>query len=353
MLTLCYQQPPYNGYKRRIRRGTYNGYRRAPPAPPAPPANMDRTEASTGRAGGGQNVRAQPTASTSKGIVSNSNCPGAIPKAPRALSAVTRVSPPTGVLLDFNDVECVQLSPSVVANMETAQTANLETKGKERLSREVDAHSSDRPAPGVEVRLDCDNKPSHKTIVRVAHAAHADPDTPASSHCSPPAVGGVIPISSRSYLPGSPACDSPGLPHTSQTYQPVNGTNESEKCNSKNCEESPVPITTGGATEGMLVNLDDDLAVILPAGTDAGTDSTNHPEEKDVPAVGLGSGVEQNHQPDDSEDDEIVFQGNAEKALRPDFKALFVSSDDDSQTDGRLIDLKAIFEKYSEVVICK
>ncbi|KAJ5944456.1 hypothetical protein N7516_004624 [Penicillium verrucosum] len=343
--------PPYNGYKRRIRRGTYNGYRRAPPAPLAPPANMDRTEASTGRAGGGQNVRAQPTASTSKGIVSNSNCPGAIPKAPRALSAVTRVSPPTGVLLDFNDgVECVQLSPSVVANMETAQKANLETKGRERLSG-----GSDQPAPGVEVRLDGDDKPSHKTIVHVAHAAPADPGTPASSHCSPPAVEGVIPISSRSYLPGSPACDSPedGLPHTSQTYQPVNGINGSEKCNFKNCEESPVPITTGGATEGMLVNLDDDLAVILPAGTDAGTDSTIHSEEKDVLAVGLGSGVEQNHQSDDSEDDEIVFQGNAEKALRPDFKALFVSSDDDSQTDGRLIDLKAIFEKYSEVVICK
>ncbi|KAJ9487413.1 hypothetical protein VN97_g5896 [Penicillium thymicola] len=342
--------PPFNGYKRRPRRGTYNGYRRAPPA------NMDRKEAPTGRAGGGQNPRAQTTASTSKDIVSNPICPGAIPKAPRALSAVTRVSPPKGVLLDFNDdVEFVQLSPSVVANMDTAQEADLETKGKERPPGWVAAVSSDQPAPGVEVRLDGDNKPLHQTIGHVAHAAPADPDTPASSHCSPPAVEGIISNLSRPYLPSSPACDSPedGLPHTSQTCQPVNGTKESEKRDSKNCEEPPVSITTGGVTEGTLVNLDDDLAIILPAGTDAGTDSTIHPEEKDVLAAGLGSGVEHNHQSEDSEDDEIVFQGNAEKTLRPDFKALFVNSDDDPQTARRPIDLKAIFEKYSEVVICK
>ena len=287
--------------------------------------------------------------------MSKSNCPGGIPKAPRARSAVTRALPPTGVLLDFNDdVEFVQLPPSVVANMETAQTADLKTKEKERSSGWFASYSSDQPAPGVEIRLDGDGE-SFQTFVHVAHAAPADPDTPASSCCSPPAVEGVIPISSRPYLPSSPACDSleDSLPHTSQTYQPVNGTNESEKYDSKNCEESPVSTTTGGVTEGMLINLDDDLAVILPAGIDAGTDSTIHPEEKGVLAAGLDSGVEHDHQSEDLEDDEIVFQGNAAKILGPDFKALFVSSDDDSQTARRPIDLKAIFEKYSEVVICK
>ncbi|CAI7667808.1 unnamed protein product [Penicillium viridicatum] len=341
--------PPFNGYRRRARRGSYNGHHRAHPA------NRDRTEASTGRAGGGQNVPAQTTASTSKDIVSKSNCPGAIPKAPRARPAVTRVLPPTGVLLDFNDdVEFVQLPPSVVASMETAQTADPKTKEKERSLGWFASYSSDQPAPGVEIRLDGDDK-SFQTVVHVAHSEPADPETPASSYCSPPAVEGVIPISSQPCLPGSPACNSleDGLPHISQIYQPVNGTNESEKYDSKNCEESPVSTATGGVTEGMLINLDDDLAVILPAGTDAGTDSTIHPEENGVLAAGLDSGVEHDSQSEDLEDDEIVFQGNAAKILGPDFKALFVSSDDDSQPALRRIDLKAIFEKYSEVVICK
>ncbi|KAJ5406518.1 hypothetical protein N7465_007802 [Penicillium sp. CMV-2018d] len=345
--------PPFNGYRRRTRRGSYNGHRIAHPA--NRDRDRDRTEASTGRAGGGQNVRAQTTASTSKNIVSKPNSPGAIPKASLARSAVAAVLPPTGVLLDFNDdVEFVQLPPSVVASIETAQTADLKTKEKERSSGWFASYSSDQPAPGVEIRLDGDDK-SFQTVVHVAHAAPADPDTPASSYYSPPAVEGVTPISSRPYLPGLPACDSleDGLPHTSQTYQPMNGNNESKKYDSRNCEESPVSTTTGGVTEGMLINLDDDLAVILPAGIGAGTDSTIHPEEKGVLAAGHDSGVEHNHQPEDLEEDEIVFQGNAAKILGPDFKALFVSSDDDSQTALRPIDLKAIFEKYSEVVICK
>lgn len=75
---------------------------------------------------------AQTAASTSKGIVNKSTCPGASPKPPQARSAVAEASPPTGVLLDFNDdVEFVQLPPSVLANMETAQTYDLETKEKE------------------------------------------------------------------------------------------------------------------------------------------------------------------------------------------------------------------------------
>ncbi|KAJ5954748.1 hypothetical protein N7501_009027 [Penicillium viridicatum] len=343
--------PSFNGHRRRTRRGSYNGHRIAHPAN----RDRDRTEASTGRAGGGQNVRAQITASTSKDIVSKPNSPGAIPMAPRARSAVTGALPPTGVLLDFNDdVEFVRLPASVVASMETAQTADLKSKEKQRSSGWLAAYSSDQPAPGVEIRLDGDDK-SFQTVVHVAHAAPADPDTSASSYCSSPAVEGVIEISSRPYLPGSPACDSleDGLPHTSQTYQPVNGANESEKYNSKNCEESPVSTTTRGVTEGMLINLDDDLAIILPARTDAGTDSTIHPEVKGVLAAGLDSGVEHDHQPEDLEEDEIVFQRNAAKILGPDFKALFVSSDDDSQTARRPIDLKAIFQKYSEVVICK
>ncbi|KAJ5208570.1 hypothetical protein N7449_002949 [Penicillium cf. viridicatum] len=297
---------PFNGHRRRIRRGSYNGHRRAHPA------NRGGTEASTGRAGGGQNVRAQTTPSTSKGIVNKPTFPVANPKPPQARAAVIGVSPPRGVLLDFNDdVEFVQLPPRVVANMETAQTADLETKGNERLLEWFAACSSDQPAPGVEVRLDGDDKSFYQTI---AHTAHT---------------------------------------HTSQTYQPVNGTNENEKCDSKNCEETPVSTTIEGVTEGMLIDLDDDLAVIPPAGTDAGTDSAIHPEEKDVLAAGLDSGVEHNHQPEDLEDDEIVSQGNAAKILGRDFTALFVSSDDDSQTARRPIDLKAIFEKYSEVVICR
>lgn len=348
MLTLCHQQPPYNDYRRRNGRGSYNGYRRVHPA------NRGGTEASTGRAGSGQNVPAQTPASTSKDIVSKSNCPGAVPKGPRAQSAVRGVSPPTGVLLDFNDdVEFVQLPPSVLANMETAQTVDLGSKEKERSSGCFAAYSSDQPAPGVEVRLDGDDKSVDQTIAHTAHAAPADPDTPVSSYCPPSAVEGVIPASSPLYLPGSPACDpsQDGLPQTSQKSQPVNETNKSKKCDSKNCEESPVLTNTGGVTEGMLVNLDDDLAVILPAGTDVSADIVIHPEENDVLAAGLDSGVGDNHQPEDLEDDEIVFQGNVAKTLGSGFKALFVSSDDDSKPARCPIDLKAIFEKYSEVVI--
>lgn len=350
MLTLCHQKPPFNGYRRRIRRGSYNGHCKAHLA------NRGGTEASTDRAGGGKDVRAQTTASTSKGIVNKPTCPDAGPKPPQARAAVTGVSPPRGVLLDFNDdVGFVQLPPSVVANMETTQTVDLETKGNKRLSGWFAAYSNDQPAPGVEVRLDGDDKSFNQTIAHTAHAAPEDPDIPVGSYCPPPAVKGVIPVSSQPYLPGSPACDSfeDGLPHTSQTYQPVNGTNENEKCDSKNCEKTPVSTTTEGVTEGMLIDLDDDLAVIPPAGTDAGTDSTIHPKKKYVLAAGLDSGVEHNHQPEDLEDDEIVFQGNAAKILGRDFKALFVSSDDDSQTARRPIDLEAIFEKYSEVVICR
>lgn len=295
----------------------------------------------------------QTTASTSKGTVSKPTCPGANPKPPQARSVVAEAAPPTGVLLDFNDdVEFVQLPPSVLANMKTAQTTDLGSKEKERSTGWFAACSSDQPALGVEVRLDGDDV--YQTIPHTAHAAPAELDTPVSSYC-PPAVEDVISVSSRPDLPGSPACDTleDGLPCASQKSQPVNETNESKNRDSKNYEESPVSATTGGVTEGMLVNLDDDLAVILPTGTDAGTDSTIHPEEKDVLATGLDSRVEHNHQPDDLEDDEIVFQGNAAKILGPDFKALFVSSNDDSETARRPIDLKAIFEKYSEVVICR
>ncbi|KAF4761260.1 hypothetical protein HAV15_006335 [Penicillium sp. str.  len=348
LLRECHDWPPFNGYRRRNRRGSHNGYRRVHPA------NRGGTEASAGRAGGGQNVMAQAAESTSKGIVNKSTCPGASPKPPQARSAVAEASPPTGVHLNFNDdVEFVQLPPSVLASMETAQTADLGSKEKERSTGWFAACSSDQPALGVEVRLDGDDV--YQTIPHTAHAAPAELDTPVSSYCPPPAVEGVISVSSRPDLPGSPACDTPedGLPHVSQNDQPVNGTNESKKRDSKNCEESPVSTATGGVTEGMLTNLDDDLAVILPTGIDAGTDSTIHPEEKDALAASLDSGVEHSHQPDDLEDDEIAFQGNAAKILGPDFKALFVSSDDDSQTARRPIDLKAIFEKYSEVVICR
>jgi hypothetical protein len=158
-------------------------------------------EVSTGRAGGGQNVRAQTT-STYKSILTKSNCPDAGPKAPRARSAVTGASPPRGVLLDFkDDVEFVQLPPSMLANMKTAQTAVLETKGNESSSGWLVGYSSDKPAPGVEVRLDGDDKSLSQTIAHTAHAAPADPDTPVGSYCPPPAVEGVIPVSSRPYLP--------------------------------------------------------------------------------------------------------------------------------------------------------
>ncbi|CAI7631255.1 unnamed protein product [Penicillium crustosum] len=339
--------PPFNGYRRRNGRGSYNGYRRVHPA------NRGGTEASTGRAGGGQNFRAQITASTSKGITSKPICPDANPKSHQARAAVTGVSPPTGVLLDFNDdVEFVQLPPSVLANMETTQTPDLGSKEKERSTGWFATYSSNQPAPGVEVRLDGDD--IYRTIPHTAHAAPANLDTPISSNCPPPAIEGVISVSSRPDLPGSPAYNilEDGFPHASENDQPVNETNESRQRDSKNCEESPVLTTTGGVTEGMLINLDDDLAVILPAETDAGTDNTIHPEEKDALATGLDSGVEHNNQLEDLEDDEIVFQGNAAKILGPNFKALFVSSDDDSQT-SRAIDLKAIFQKYSEVVICR
>ncbi|KGO49647.1 hypothetical protein PEX2_106690 [Penicillium expansum] len=332
--------PPFNGYRRRNRRGSYNGYRRAHPA------NRSGTEAPASRADGGQNVRAQAAASTSRAKVSGLTCPDADPKPPRARVVVTRPSPPSGVLLDFdNDVEFVQLPQNMVTEMEKSLTADFKSKGKQHLSK--------WPAPGVSVRVEGDDKSLHQTNATAAHATSAGLDAPAGSYCSPPAEEGVAPVPSQLRLPGSPVSGSPERtsPHTSQTNQGVHEIAENQKGNSMNCEGVPVSTITRG--EGMLVDLDENLAVILPIGTEADAGGTTDPEEKAILVASFNSGVEYNLQLEDLEDDEIVFQGNAAKGICSDFKALFVGSDDDSQTARRTIDLKAIFEKYSEVVICR
>ncbi|KGO71891.1 hypothetical protein PITC_026110 [Penicillium italicum] len=338
--------PPFNGYRRRNRRGYHNGPRGTQPT------NRSGTEASASRPGDGQNVRAQATSSTSAAKVSTLTCPDANLKPTRAQAAVTKASPPSGVLLDFDDdVEFVQLPPNLVAEMETVQAADVKSKRKQQLSKYSAAVGSDEPALEVSIRVDGDDGSLPQTKATAAHAASAGLDTHLGSYCLPPTIEeGITPVLSQTQLQGSPASGSlkGASPHTSQKHQRVHEVTESHNFNSMNCEEPPMPTIIGG--KGMFIDLDDDLAVILPVGTDADTGSTIHPEEEDVLVAGLDSEIEHSLQQKDLEDDEIVFQGNAAKDIGPDFKALFVG---DSQTARRTIDLKAIFEKHSEVVICR
>ncbi|KAJ5834703.1 hypothetical protein N7447_000729 [Penicillium robsamsonii] len=345
---------PKASIQRCHRRGThrqpYNGGRKPHQI------NRSRTEVPASRAGGGQNARVQ-AAITSRGKVSKLTYPNADVKIPRVRAAVTRASPPTGVLLDFdNDVELVQLPPNMVADMEAANSADVGSKEKQPLPGGPAAVSSDEPALGGLVRVDGDDRSLHQTVATAAGTASAGLDSSVGSYCSPLAVEeGVVPVPdpSQPQLPGSPACDSPEdeSSHTSQTYQRVNETTEFQKGNFS--DEFPVLTSIGGFTEDVLVDLDDDLAVILPGGTDTDTESTTHIEEKDFLVGGVDSRACHNLQTEDSEDDEIVFQGKEANSICPDFKALFVSSDNDSQPSHRAIDLKAISEKYSEVIIRK
>ncbi|KAJ6187403.1 hypothetical protein N7519_002311 [Penicillium mononematosum] len=308
--------------KRRNRRRAYNDYRRPHPI------NRGKREASASRAGDTQNSQAQATASTARDTARDSSSPDADPGPPRVQAAVTATSPPEGVLLDFNhDVEFVRFPPNMVADMEAAQTANLESKGKQSLSERPAVIGSDGPARGVLVPVDGDDGSFHQTIAAAVHAGSAGLDTPVSSHCSPAVVKEcVVLVTTQPPLPGSPVSGSieGRLPHASHTNQ--------------RAQE---------VTRGTLIDLDNDLTVVLPGGFDADT----RPEEKDLLAAGLDSGFTHNLAPEE-EDDEIVFQGNAANGIRPDFKALFVSSDDDSQTGRRAIDLTAVLKKYSEVIIC-
>ena len=311
MLTLCRQQRLSNSQKRRNRRRAFNYYHR--------PHHINRggTEAPASRAGDAQKSQAQATTSTARDTARDSSSP----------DAVTATSPPEGVLLDFNhDMEFVRFPPNMAADMEAAQTSNLDSKGKQSPSERPAAISSDGPAPGVLVPVDGDDGSFHQTIAAAVHAASVGLDTPVSSHYSPAVVKeGVVSVTSQPPLPGSPVSGSleGGSPHASQTNQRMQET-----------------------TRGTLIDLDDDLTVILPGEIDADT----HPEEKDVLAASLDSGVAHNPAPEE-EDDEIVFHGTA-KGIRSDSKALFVSSDDESQTSRRAIDLTAVLKKYSEVIIC-
>ncbi|KAJ5236359.1 hypothetical protein N7489_006450 [Penicillium chrysogenum] len=300
-----------NSQKRRNRRRAFNYYHR--------PHHINRggTEAPASRAGDAQKPQAQATTSTARDTARDSSSP----------DAVTATSPPEGVLLDFNhDVEFVRFPPNMAADMEAAQTSNLDSKGKQSPSERPAAISSDGPAPGVLAPVDGDDGSFHQTIAAAVHAASVGLDTPVSSHYSPAVVKeGVVSVTSQPPLPGSPVSGSleGGSPHASQTNQRMQET-----------------------TRGTLIDLDDDLTVILPGEIDADT----HPEEKDVLAASLDSGVAHNPAPEE-EDDEIVFHGTA-KGIRSDSKALFVSSDDKSQTSRRAIDLTAVLKKYSEVIIC-
>ncbi|KAJ5960081.1 uncharacterized protein N7479_007231 [Penicillium vulpinum] len=339
--------PPSNGYRRGTRRGPYNGGRRPYPT------NRGGPEAPASRASGGQNARVQAGASTSGGTGS-SNCPDDDLKPPAAQATTTGASPATGVLLDFTeDVEFVQLPPNMVVSMEAVQAVLLEPKGKQCLPEGPAAVSSDQPAPEGSVRVEGDARSIHQTIIPAADATLGGPDFFVDDYCTPMVEEGVVPVLPQPEISSSPACDSLEcvLPNASQTYQRGHGITESRKGDAS--EEFPVLTSAEASTKDMLVDLDNDLAVILPGGTDADTDSTAHTEGKGVLADGFDSGVSLNLQLEDLEDDEIVFQGNAAKRICPDFKAVFVSSDDSPQTARRVIDLKTIFEKYFEVVICK
>ncbi|KXG47180.1 uncharacterized protein PGRI_039260 [Penicillium griseofulvum] len=244
--------PPSNGYRNGVYRRPYNGGRRPRPT------NRDRAEASARRASGEQNVQDQGTASTPKDIASKPTCPDANLKPPEARATITRASPPTGLLLDFdNDVELVQLSPNMVADMGTGDADDLRSKGKQRLPEWPATTGSAEPAPEGLVQLDGDKGSLHQTIGTVPNAPTAGLDSPLGDYCSLAVEEGVLPVPSQ--LPG--------------------------------------------------------------------TDANNYiikREERDVHADGLGPRAGHILQPEDLEDDEIVFQGNTAKGTRPDFKASFV-----------------------------
>lgn len=304
MLTLCHRQPRFDGYRRRDRHGSYNGYRRAHLT------NRSGTEAPASRASGGQKVRTQATASTARVNVTDLTCPDADSKLPRAPAAMNRASPPSGVLLDFdNDMEFVQLPPNMVANTKTAQTADVISKGKQQLSKPSAVVGSEELASGVSVRVEGDDKSLHQTNATAAHAASAGLDTAVGGYYPPPVVEeGVVPVPPQPQLPDLLTSGSfeSASPHTLQTT-------DNQKGNSMNCEEVPMSAVTRDG--GMLIDLDDDLAVILPVRTNADTGSASHSGENDVLASGLDSGVKQNSQPEDLEEDQIVFQGNAAKEI--------------------------------------
>ncbi|KAJ5163259.1 uncharacterized protein N7500_005089 [Penicillium coprophilum] len=319
--------PPFDSRRRGNHRVPYNDNRRPRPT------IRSKTEVPESRANRGQKAPAQATASKPRGIVRNLTCPNAGLKTPEARAAVTRPSPPTGVLLDFeNDVEIVKLPLSMVADMKPVNTANLGPKGEQRLP--------ECPA-AVEI-----NELGLEGLARQVWIL------PSVSIVPPrPVDEGVVPVPSQAQLPDSPVCDSHegGLPCI-QANQPHEITGNQKEDSS---EEYSVMLSAGGSTEGRLVVLDGDVAVILPSETDTDTNSTTHPEGKDVLAGGLDPRTGHNPQPENLEDREIIFQENVAKGIRPDFKALFVSSDDDSPTSHRAIDLRAILNEYSEVIICK
>ncbi|OQE46512.1 hypothetical protein PENCOP_c001G08922 [Penicillium coprophilum] len=339
--------PPSDSRRRGNHRVPYSGSRRPDPT------IRSKTEVPASRANGGQKAPAQATASKPRGIVRNSTSPTAGLKTPEARATVTRSSPPTGVLLDFeNDVEVVKLPPNMVADMEPANTTNLGPKEKQHLPECPAAVDINEPALGGLIRVDRDHRPLHQTVATAAGVTSAGLDPPIGSYCPPRSVEeGVVPVSSQPQLPDSPACDShEGGSPCGQAYQP-HGISENQKGDSS--EEYSVMISAGGFTEGRLVVLDDDVAVILPSETDTDTNSTTHPKEKDVLAGGLDPRTGHNPQPETLEDREIIFQENVANGIHPDSKAFFVSSDDVSPTSRRAIDLRAILDEYSEVIICQ
>jgi hypothetical protein len=160
--------------------------------------------------------------------------------------------------LDFdNDVELVQLSPNMIADMGTGNADDLRSKGKQRLPGWPATTGSAEPAPEGLVQVDSDEGSLHQTIDTVPNTPTAGLDSSLGNYCSP-AVEGVLPVPSQ-----------------------------------------------------------------LPGGTDADIHSIKR-EARDVHAGGLDPRAGHILQPEDLEDDEIVFEGTAAKGIRPDFKASFV-----------------------------
>lgn len=256
------------------------------------------------RGSGRERPPTQATKSSHRSVESAPARPKSTHKVPQAPVAVKKAAPPTGVLVDIdNDVEAVGLSPSMVAEMEDARLRPLHPEQKHCLREQPAVTNSDEPGPGVLVK-----------------------DAPVSS-CRPyPVMGGSL--ASVSSVTDPSGAESP------ETFLALSN--------------------PGRSTEGILVELDDDVTVVLPARFNVCIDGIASSEEDNNLAAVLDYNINHNTPSEDEDDeDEVVFEGNKAMGIRSDFYAVFVSSDDDPENVRSAINLTEVFEKYSEVIICK
>ncbi|KAJ5774298.1 hypothetical protein N7457_009194 [Penicillium paradoxum] len=320
----CVGLPPgflHLGPRRRNNRGSGNGGQR-PPAnkassqgPPVSRTSGRQNPPPRARRGGSGNVQNAPPRPTGQQNPSARDTANrlaltqgtSIRSVPtqKAIQAppVKKAPPPTGVLVNFNDdVEFVKLLPSMVAEMETVK-AHLEPKDRQSLSERPATVSSAEPASGVSTE-----------------------DTPVCSHRRPPvAEGSVAPALSLEDSIGT------GVVETFPEFANI-----------------------GAPTEGVLIDLAEDITVVLPAESDVDTDNTTPSAKEGVPAAELDIKFDESpHSVDPENEDEIVFRGGKVPEVGREFRAVFVSTDIDPETVRSALDLREVLEKYSEVVICK